>query len=222
MKMKVMLVDDHFLFLEGLQYLLETFGVEVVGRARNGDEASAMAHKLKPDIILMDIRMPGCNGLEAVKRIHEELPEIKLVMLTTSDDDEDLFNAIKFGASGYLLKDTDAKKLVEYLENVEKGEMPLSQGLATKLIMEFKRGRGINECLVQSKRNTEKPELTERQMEVLELIAQGATYKEVGDKLGLSERTIKYHISRLLDMLQLENKSQAILYAAQNGLIRNE
>ncbi len=222
MNMKVMLVDDHSLFLEGLQYLLETFGVEVVGRARNGNEAAVMAHKLKPDIILMDIKMPGCNGLEAVKRIHEELPEIKLVMLTTSDDDEDLFNAIKYGASGYLLKDTDAKKLVEYLESVEKGEMPLSQGLATKLVMEFKRGKGINDCLTQNKCKTEKSELTERQIEVLELIAQGATYKEVGERLGLSERTIKYHISRLLDMLHLENKSQAILYAAQKGLIRNE
>ncbi len=222
MNMKVMLVDDHSLFLEGLQYLLETYGVEVVGKARNGNEAIIMAHKLKPEIILMDIRMPGCNGLEAVKRIHEELPAIKLVMLTTSDNDEDLFNAIRYGASGYLLKDTDAKKLVEFLENVKQGEMPLSQGLATKLVMEFRRGRGINDCLTQNKRNTEKTELTERQLEVLELIAQGATYKEVGERLGLTERTIKYHISRMLDMLHLENKSQAILYAAKNGLINNE
>ena len=219
---KVMLVDDHFLFLEGLQYLLETYGVEVVGKARNGNEAVVFAHRLKPDIILMDIRMPGSNGLEAVRRIHEELPEIKLVMLTTSEEEEDLFKAIKYGVSGYLLKDTDAKKLVEYLEDVLKGEMPLSQGLATKLIMEFRRSNGSNNCNTQNKHNSEKPELTERQLEVLELIAKGATYKEVGERLGLSERTVKYHISRLLDMLQLENKSQAILYAAQNGLLHNE
>jgi two-component system NarL family response regulator len=220
--MKVMLVDDHFLFLEGLQYLLETYGIEVVGKARDGNEAVIKAHNLRPDIILMDIRMPNCSGLEAVKRISEELPEIKLVMLTTSEEDEDLFNAIKFGASGYLLKDTDAKKLVEYLENVENGEMPLSPGLAAKLMVEFRRSKVKNGSLTQNKPNTEKPELTERQLEVLELIAHGATYKEAGESLGLSERTVKYHISRMFDTLHLENKAQVILYAAQNGLLHNK
>lgn len=218
--MKVMLVDDHFLFLEGVQYLLETYGIEVVGKARDGNEAVIKAHKLKPDIILMDIRMPNCNGLEAVKRIYEEHPEIKQVMLTTSEEDEDLFNAIKYGASGYLLKDTDAKKLVEYLKNVENGEMPLSPGLAARLVIELRHCKEMKAS--SNKRKIEKPELTERQLEVLELVAHGATYKEAGESLGLSERTVKYHISRLLDMLHLENKSQAILYAAQNGLLQNE
>ncbi len=220
MDMKVMLVDDHLLFLEGLQYLLETYGISVVGKARNGNEAIIIAHKLKPDIILMDISMPYGNGLDAVKRIHEELPDIKLVMLTTSEEDEDLFDAIRYGASGYLLKDTDAKKLVECLRNVENGEMTLSQRLATKLVAEFRRSKEVEYCQREDK--VEKPELTVRQLEVLELIAHGATYKEVGESLGLSERTVKYHISRLLEMLHLENKSQAILYAAKNGLLNNE
>lgn len=215
MCMKVMLVDDHSLFLEGLQYLLETYGIEVSGKAKDGNEAIAMAHLLKPDIILMDIRMPECDGLDAVRHIKEELPNIKIIMLTTSEEDDDLFNAIRYGASGYLLKDTDAKKLVECLKEVQRGEMPLSQGLATKLVMEFKRGNKGDDI------TQEKTDLTERHLEILELIARGLTYKEVGECLGITERTVKYHISRLLDILHLEKKSQAISYAVKKGLINN-
>lgn len=215
MNMRVILADDHSLFLEGLQYLLETYGIEVLGKAKNGYEAIEMAKLLKPDIILMDIRMPKCDGLEAVKSIKKELPQIKIVMLTTSDDDEDIFNAIRYGASGYLLKDTDAKKLVEYLKDVQNGEMSLSQGLATKLIQEFRRENKENDAI------PDKSELTDRHLDILELIARGLTYKEVGEQLRISERTVKYHIGRLLDILHLENKSQAISYAVKKGLIKS-
>ena len=222
MKMKIMLVDDHLLFLEGLKYLLETYGIEVVGKAKDGNEALVKAHNLKLDVILMDIRMPKCDGLEAVKRINVELPSIKVIMLTTSEDDNDLFDAIKYGASGYLLKDTDGKKLVEYLEDLENGEMPMSPGLALRLMGELRRIKKENSYLPQSKNNCEKPELTNRQIEVLEMIAKGATYKEAGEKLGISERTVKYHIGNIIDMLHLENRAQAIYYAAEKGLLQNE
>lgn len=220
MKSKVMLVDDHPLFLEGLSYLLKTYGIEVVGKARDGEEALLKAHILKPDVILMDIRMPKCNGIEAVKKINSELEEIKIIILTASEDDEDLFNAIKYGASGYLLKNTDGHKLVEYLEDLENGEMPLSPGLAARLMTELRNNKNGDNSSSKNNVNPKKEEITEHQLKVLTLIAKGATYKEAGEKLGISERTVKYHINNIIDLLHLENKSQAIYYAAERGLLK--
>ncbi|MDF2610945.1 MAG: hypothetical protein K0R92_2419 [Lachnospiraceae bacterium] len=217
MKLKVMLVDDHLLFLEGLRYLLETYSVEVVGSARNGREAFVKAKHLEPDIILLDIRMPECNGLEVLKQLKEELPDTKVIMLTTSEEDEDLFTAMKYGASGYLLKNTDANKLIHYLENISNGEIPLSPGLAIRLMQEFKRNSDTSVYL-NKKDNPLKSELTDRQVEVLELVARGATYKEIGCKIGLTERTVKYHISKIMEQLRLNNKAQLISYAAHKGL----
>ncbi len=137
MAMKLILADDHPLFLEGLQYVLETFGIEVAGVAQDGREALAKAQLLKPDIILMDIKMPICSGIDALRLIKAEMPEIKIVMLTTSDEDDDLFDAVKYGASGYLLKNANAKDLVNMLSDLEKGEVPLSPGLAARLLEEF-------------------------------------------------------------------------------------
>lgn len=216
--MKVMLVDDHLLFLEGLQYLLETYGVEVAGKAKNGKEALVKAKVIKPDIILLDIRMPECSGLDVLRQLKTEIPNTKIIMLTTSDEDEDLFTAMKYGASGYLLKNTDARKLIQYLEDINNNEIPLSPGLATRLIKEFKRSSEVPSNSRQ-KDSALKSELTDRQREVLELVAMGATYKETGDKIGLSERTVKYHMCKIMEQLNLGNKAQLISYAAQNGLI---
>jgi len=209
-EMRLMLVDDHLIFLEGLQYLLGTYGIEIAGTAGNGREALEKARALKPDIILMDIKMPGLSGLDALKLIKAEMPDIKVVMLTTSEEDEDLFNAVKCGASGYLLKNTNAKELVGILSDIEKGEASFHPELAAKLLKEFR------------SRDTEKTmqneELTMRQLEVLELVAKGIIYKEVGEKLGLSERTVKYHMAKILEQLHLENRAQVIAYAARIGL----
>ena len=210
MEMRLMLVDDHLIFLEGLQYLLGTYGIEIAGTAGNGREALEKARALKPDIILMDIKMPGLSGLDALKLIKAEMPDIKVVMLTTSEEDEDLFNAVKCGASGYLLKNTNAKELVGILSDIEKGEASFHPELAAKLLKEFR------------SRDTEKTmqneELTMRQLEVLELVAKGIIYKEVGEKLGLSERTVKYHMGKILEQLHLANRAQVIAYAARIGL----
>ena len=210
MEMRLMLVDDHLIFLEGLQYLLGTYGIEIAGTAGNGREALEKARALKPDIILMDIKMPGLSGLDALKLIKAEMPDIKVVMLTTSEEDEDLFNAVKCGASGYLLKNTNAKELVGILSDIEKGEASFTPELAAKLLKEF-RSRDTGKTM-------QNEELTMRQLEVLELVAKGIIYKEVGEKLGLSERTVKYHMGKILEQLHLANRAQVIAYAARIGL----
>lgn len=222
MQMKVMLVDDHPLFMEGLQYLLETHGINVAGIAKNGREALVQARVLKPDIILMDIKMPECSGLDVLKLIKAEMPDIRIVMLTTSDEDEDLFNAIKYGASGYLLKNTNAKELVGMLSDIEKGEVSFSPGLAVRILKEFRRSGASHDHPSQhAAEDTKRGRLTRRQLEVLEMVAKGITYKEVGVALGLSERTVKYHMERIIELLQLENRAQVIAYAARMGLVED-
>jgi len=217
-----MLADDHPLFMEGLQYLLETYGIKVAGTAKNGEEALVKARILKPDIILMDIRMPVCSGLDALKLIKSEMPDIKIVMLTTSDEDDDLFDAIKYGASGYLLKNTNAKELVGMLSDLERGEIPLSPGLAARLLKEFKSSRPFDDISQQkSTDEAKKGQLTERQLEILEMAARGITYKEVGEALGLTERTVKYHMGRIIELLHMENRAQVIAYAARMGLVKD-
>ncbi len=218
--MKLMLADDHPLFLEGLQYVLETFGIEVAGVAQDGREALSKARILEPDIILMDIKMPGCSGIDALKLIKSEMPHIKIVMLTTSDEDDDLFDAVKYGASGYLLKNTNAKVLVNMLSDLEKGEVPLSPGLAARLLKEFGSSDISDHKLSQhTLEKVRRGKLTQRQLELLDMVARGITYKEVGDALGLTERTVKYHMARIIELLHLENRAQVIAYAARTGLI---
>jgi two-component system NarL family response regulator len=221
--MKLMLVDDHSLFIEGLQYLLETHGIEVAGIARDGREALDRARSLKPDIILMDIKMPKCNGIDSLKLIKAEMPNVKVVMLTTSEEDEDLFDAVKYGASGYLLKSTNAKELVDMLFDLEKDEVPLSPGLAARLLKEFQRSstNGRKDSKHEFVKE-ERGKLTERQLEILEMVAKGITYKEAGDALGITERTLKYHMGRIIELLHLENRAQVIAYAGRMGLIKNK
>lgn len=222
MKSKVMLVDDHLLFLEGLQYLLESYDVNVVGRARTGREAITKARILNPDIILMDIMMPEMNGLDALRLIKAEMPDIKILMLTTSDIDDDLFDAIKLGASGYLIKNTNGKDLVIRLQQAEDGEIPLSPGLAARILLE------LNKKYDNARRNDKNngktainENITKRQLEILEIIASGKTYKKTSEMLRISERTVKYHMGRIVDILHLENKTQVIAYAIKTGLVEN-
>jgi two-component system NarL family response regulator len=222
MPIKLMLVDDHPLFMEGLQYLLKTHGIDVAGVAKNGREAFEKARRLKPDIILMDIKMPECSGLDALKLIKAEMPDIKIVMLTTSEEDEDLFEAVKLGASGYLLKNTNAKELVDMLSDLEKGEVPLSPGLAARLLREFRRSGDYYQKNSRHKiEETMRGRLTERQLEVLEMVVKGVSYKEAGEILGITERTVKYHMGRIIELLHLENRAQVIAYATRMGIIED-
>jgi len=213
--MKVLLVDDHPLFLEGLQNLLEARGLEVVGTASDGLEALEKARTLRPDLILMDIQMPRCDGLTATRLIRAEFPWVRIVMLTVSEEDEDLFEAIKCGASGYLLKSLDAAEFFQLLSNLERDEPPLSPGIVAKILAEFARQAGEREAPPSE----EEHGLTPRQVAVLSLVAQGMTYREVGKALHLTERTVKYHMARILERLHARTRAEAIAYASRKGLL---
>lgn len=214
--MKVLLVDDHSLFREGMASLLGTHGIQVIGVADNGLEALEKTRSLKPDIILMDIYMKGCDGLAATRLIKAEMPEVKIVMLTASEEDDNLFDAIKSGACGYLLKKLQAKELLELLAALEKDEPPLAPGLAMKVIKEFSGYDKMAEKVSTAAEEMEK--LTPRQTAILTLIANGQTYRQVAEVLCFSERTIKYEIKQILESLQLKSRSEAIAYAAGIGL----
>jgi two-component system NarL family response regulator len=212
--MKLLLVDDHALFLQSLKVLLSTKGYEVVGTASNGMEALKQARLLSPELILMDIEMPECDGLTATRLIKAEMPKIKIVMLTVSASDEHLFEAVKSGASGYLLKSQSADRFLEMVAQVERGGAALPPELAARLLDEFARQAKHVETPVEDPPS----ELTARQHEVLTLIARGLTYPEIGETLHLSEATIRYHMGQILERLHLENRAQVIAYAARHGL----
>lgn len=216
--LRVLLVDDHPLFLEGLQNLLNARGIDVVGTAGDGLEALSLAQSLLPDVILMDIQMPRCNGLEAIRLIKTVLPEIKVVMLTVSADDDHLFEAIKSGASGYLLKNMRAPDFFQLLSGVAQGEAPITREMATKVLQEFT--RQAQEPATASQSEPDVNELTSRQSDVLQLVAQGRTNKEIADALSISGNTVKYHMKEILQKLHLQNRSQVIAYALQTGLVQ--
>lgn len=215
--MRVLLVDDHPLFLQSLKGLLNTSGYEVVGLAGTGLEALKQARLLRPDLILMDIDMPECDGLAATRLIKAEMPEIRIVMLTVSASDEHLFEAVKSGASGYLLKSQRAERFLELIAEVEHGGAALPPELAARLLTEFARQAQHVETPPVGDVPTD---LTPRQVEILTLVAQGLTYSQVGETLHLSEPTVRYHMGEILNRLHLQNRAQVIVYAAQHGLTR--
>ncbi len=233
--MRVLLADDHRLLVEGLSNLLAAHGIAVVGAATDGREAVAQALALNPDLILMDLRMPVCDGLAATRLIKAQQPAIRIVMLTTSAEDLDLFAAVQSGACGYLLKSIDGKAFIEALRGLEEGVPPFSPGLAAKLLSEFARLAALApepappavgdattgaaaELSVSAEGNQPPARLTERQTAVLRLVASGLTYKEVGQQLALSERTVRYHMTEIMERLHLEHRSQVIAYAGKLGL----
>lgn len=219
--MRLLLADDHTLFLEGLQNLLRAGGYQVVGAAHDGLEALQLARALHPDVILMDVRMPQCDGLTATRLIQAEMPEIKIVMLTTSAEDADLFEALRSGASGYLLKNLEPNQLFDYLSGIARGEAPLSRQLSARLLREFARqAELLEEHTAPGEAGPPGAELTARQREILVLVAQGMTYKEVGATLSLSENTVKYHMGEVLQRLHLKNREQVVAYARQYGVTR--
>jgi DNA-binding NarL/FixJ family response regulator len=227
--MRVLIADDHPLFVDGVCSLLEAHGIEVAGAVGDGQAAVAEALRLQPDLVLMDLSMPVCDGLAATRLIKAQRPEIQIVVLTTSAEDEDLFEAIKSGACGYLLKVTAAPAFIEALHGLEQGVPPFSPGLAERLLHEFarladaegemRRG-GDAETVSPSPHLRVSPSvrLTERQTDVLRLVSAGLTYKEVGAKLALSEVTVRYHMGEIMRLLHLENRSQVIAYAGEHGL----
>ena len=215
-KLKVLIVDDHALFRRGLQMVLrQEPDIDVIGEAADGNEAVEMAQESMPDVILMDVRMPHRTGIEATHQIKDLLPHVKILMLTISDEEADLYEAIKAGASGYLLKEIPIDEVSEAIRSVSAGQSRLSPSMAAKLLTEF---------AAMSKRAAETrqlpaPRLTEREMEVLRLVAQGLNNRDIAGKLFISENTVKNHIRNILEKLHLHSRMEAVVYAVREKLL---
>lgn len=209
--MRVVIADDHALFRDGLRSLLDAHGIEVLAEARDGNEAVELARIHQPDIVLMDLMMPNVNGLAATRLISAEMPEVRVVVLTASEDDADLFEAVKSGAEGYLPKDLEAHELFSFLEGVLKGEPALTPTLARKVLGEFAK---------KPVAPTQPSNLTERERDVLELLVSGVTSnRDLAERLFISENTVKYHLRNILEKLHLNNRAQVIAYAVRHGLV---
>jgi DNA-binding NarL/FixJ family response regulator len=213
MTIKVLIADDHRLFRQGLISLMKTREdlVEVIGEAETGEEAVRLAEELHPDVILMDIYMPQGDGLEAAKEIRTRLPEIAIVMLTSSERDGHLYEAVRLGVSGYLLKSLDATELFDSLSRVVRGETAMTPAMAARLL------KGVAQRLADKDKGEES--LTERELFVLRLVASGASNYEIAEKLTISINTVKSHLKNILEKLQLANRTQAATYALKHGLI---
>lgn len=212
--MRILLVDDHALFRMGVKEQLDLRDeFQVVGEASTGKEAIRAARELSPDVILMDIYMPECDGLEATRQIKEEMPEIKIVILTVADDDGYPFEVIKSGAQGYLLKNMEPKQLYDYLDSIARDEAPLSGPIASMILHEF-HDRGSS----RKEKQGEEP-LTEREISVLEFVVEGMTNKEIAAQLNISKNTVKIHLKNILDKLHLKNRTQAAVHAVREGLV---
>lgn len=213
--LRILLADDHALFRKGLTSLLASRkDFVVVAEAGDGVEAIERARSVKPDLILMDVNMPHCSGLEAVEIIKQELPHVTIIMLTVSDDEADLFTAIKHGAQGYLLKNLEPHQLYGMLEKLKQGEAPISGVMAAKILHEFSQPEP---SAVQPAPTGE--ELTPREIEVLEQVITGATNREIAEVLCITENTVKIHLRNILEKLHVQNRVQAAVYAVHKGLL---
>jgi DNA-binding NarL/FixJ family response regulator len=209
--MRILIADDHPLFRDGLRSLLQAKGHEVVGEAHNGLEAIELARKLRPEFVLMDVSMPELDGVSATRLITAEMPEVKVVILTASDQDETLFEAIKAGAQGYLLKNLEAGEFFTLLDRAAAGEPALTPALARKLLQEFANPHAEPE--------TEPDALTGREIEVLQLMVDGVTSnRQLAKHLELSENTVKFHVRNILDKLRLHNRAEAVGYALRKKI----
>jgi DNA-binding NarL/FixJ family response regulator len=214
---KVLVVDDHTLFRRGIAAILTNQkNLEVVGEASDGLEAIQKAKEMTPDVILMDLNMPNCSGLEATQALQAQMPQINILVLTVSDKESDLFAAMKFGARGYILKNTEPEELLHAIFHIAQGGVIVSPLMATKLLTEFKDLKMGAEKKSAQKADTV---LSPREGEVLQLVAQGATNKEIGDSLFISENTVKTYLRNIMEKLHLANRSQAAAYAVKRGLV---
>lgn len=211
---KVLLVDDHRLFMDAMETLLSLNSeFQVVGKASDGYEAVEKAKGLKPDLILMDIRMPHLNGIEATRIIKEENPEVKIVVLTVSEEDKDLFEAIKNGAEGYVLKNLESADFFNLLRNVVSGEVAFSPGFALKVLRSFSNAS-------TSSLNQETDALSTRELEVLENLSQGCSNREIASGLNISENTVRFHLRSILTKLHVRNRTAAATYALRQGIVK--
>ncbi len=215
-RLRVLVVDDHALFRRGLEMVLDQEpDMELVGEASDGHEAVEKAQQLMPDVVLMDVRMPKRSGIEATAEIKDIMPHVKILMLTISDEEGDLYEAIKAGASGYLLKEIPIEEVADAIRSVWAGQSRISPSMASKLLTEF---------AAMSKAGAERPtmpapKLTDREMEVLRLVAQGLNNRDIAKELFISENTVKNHIRNILEKLHLHSRMEAVVYAVREKLL---
>ena len=215
-KLRVLVADDHALFRRGLQMVLDQEpDLELVGEAADGTEVVERAQELMPDVVLMDVRMPRRSGIEATREIKDLLPHCKILMLTISDDEADLYDAIKAGASGYLLKEIPIEEVADAIRSVWAGQSRISPSMASKLLSEF----ATMSKKADEPRQVPAPKLTDREMEVLQLVAQGLNNRDIAKQLYISENTVKNHIRNILEKLHLHSRMEAVVYAVREKLL---
>ena len=209
--MRILLVDDHALFRDGIASLLGAWGHEVVGQASNGEEAIALCATLRPDLVLLDVRMPVLGGVETARRMKAANERTSIVMLTASEEEDDLFRAIEAGAQGYLLKDLEAPQLRIMLEAVQRGEAAMTPATAARILKRF----------VHHGEHPHNDALTERELQVLRLVTEGLRNREIATRLEISENTVKYHLKNILEKLHAESRAELVGRAMREGLVRD-
>jgi DNA-binding NarL/FixJ family response regulator len=219
-KARILLVDDHELFREGVALVINSQpDMEVVGQADDGLEALTMSRDLRPDLIIMDINMPLSNGLEATELIHSSVPDSRIIMLTAYEEEEKLFEAIKAGAQGYILKSSSSAGLAQGIRGALEGESSVPRKLAGKLLAEFSKLSKRPENTVKEDMS---PTITQREREILNIMATGASNQEIADKLGISLQTVKSHVSSILNKLQVKSRRQATEFGIKQGFIQRK
>ena len=214
---KILIADDHLIIRQGLRLILETENdFELVGEASDGNEALSLCKKLKPDVVLMDLRMPNMDGLTAIEKLRKEQPEIAVVILTTFNEDELMFRGLQAGARGYLLKDTDRNTLFNTIRAAARGETLLKPEIMARVLSR------ANTPAATEMKTTELVNLTEREQEVLKAVARGERSKEIATHLGISERTVKAHLASIYNKLGVDSRASAVAVAAHKGLLENQ
>jgi DNA-binding NarL/FixJ family response regulator len=213
---RVLIADDQALFRRGLYVVLGTEDqIDVVAEAENGEEAIAKVEELAPDVVLMDVRMPRVNGIDAARQIRDISPSTKILMLTVSDEEDDLYEAIKAGANGYLLKEISVEEVAEAIRAVVQGQSLISPSMASKLLNEF----NSLAKKADERQQFPAPTLTSRELEVLKLVAKGMSNREIADDLFISENTVKNHVRNILEKLHLHSRMEAVIYAVRERLL---
>lgn len=217
-KIRVILAEDHAVVRQGTRQLLERYSdVEVIGEASDGQEAVALVQELKPDVVIMDVRMPRMSGIEATRKVKEQFPDVGILALTAHDDDEYVFALLEAGANGYLLKTAEIEELVKAIRSVHAGQSALDPLVTQKVVAQFMNGKSLPDVMAQV--SEEMDGLTSRELEVLRLVGQGLTNKEVAQQLYISDRTVQAHLSSIFSKLQVASRTEAVMYAIRKGWI---